>query len=80
MRTLLTVLNLSMLVLLAGIPDGSVRWWLAAVGAVTALLLWRLAQRERLAEVQQAGDQAIDQLLATASTVRQERSPDRDLP
>ena len=70
MRNLLTLLNLSMLVLLVGIPDGDVRVWLALVGAVTAVLLWRMAQHERRAECQQAGDQAIDLFLAAAASAR----------
>lgn len=73
MRNLLTVLNLSMLVLLAAIDHGDLRWWLAAVGAVTALLLWRMAEERRRQEHQAAGDTAIDQLLGIASAVRQER-------
>ena len=63
MRNLLTILNLSMLVLLAGLPGGEFRWWLVLVGAVTAALLWRLAERER----QELGDQAIDSFLADAA-------------
>lgn len=50
MRTLLFILNLSLLGLLAGLPDSPLRWIAAALGAVTAVLVWRLSQVERRAE------------------------------
>lgn len=76
MQNLLTVLNLSMLVLLAGLPDrlSDARWWLVAVGATAAVLLWRLARHERRAERQEVQSAIWDDVLTAASSALRRRS------
>lgn len=73
MRNLLMVLNLSMLVLLAGTPEGDYRWWLVVVGAVTGALLWRLAERERREERRAVQSAVWDDVLTVASSAQQQR-------
>lgn len=77
MRNLLTVLNLSMLVLLAGTPAGDWRWWLVIVGAVTAALLWRLAQHERAIELEQTQGKTLDALAEVSHRFAAERRGSR---
>lgn len=73
MRNLLTVLNLSMLVILAWAPDPDIRWWFVLIGMATALLLGIGAKRER----QALGDQAIDSFLDQAAGFRGIRTDDQ---
>lgn len=54
MRGMLTILNLSMLVLLAGMPDGEYRWTLASAGAITAIVMYILARLQTDQEKRQA--------------------------
>jgi Na+/H+ antiporter NhaD/arsenite permease-like protein len=50
MRTVLVVLNCSTLILVAGLPAGNGRWWVALLGAVAVLLLGALTKQERRQE------------------------------
>lgn len=82
MRSMLALVVTSTLILVAGIPESDTRWLLASFGIAAVWLLRLLAQKarhkERVSDRQHAANEAIDLLLQTALTVRQEQSLNRD--
>lgn len=78
MRTLLALVASSILIINNGIPDGETQWYLTLLGCAAIGLLWALGGRQERAKVQQAGNQAIDQLIDAAASVRQARLSNQD--
>ncbi len=51
-RTLLAVVTSSTLILVAGMPNGETRWWIALLGCIAVWLLCAMGERERREEQQ----------------------------
>lgn len=78
MRTLLAIVVTACAILMAGIAQNPDVWKIGALLIVATWILHALSGRERRQEHQAAGDVAIDQLIETASAVRQARSHSQD--
>lgn len=82
----LALLNVSALVLIARVEHADLRWWLALVAGVTAVLLWRMTLR-RWEQTQQAVQDATknaiwaDVLTVASSALQRQQGQrvDRDL-
>lgn len=58
MKTLLALVTSSTLVLIAGLPEGEHRWWLALLGCAAVWLLRLLADKEERGHHEAAAERA----------------------
>lgn len=81
MRTVLLIITWSTLVLIAAIPDGDIRWYLALLGCLAAGLAHVLGERERKVEhrqVQQTVWNDVTSFVASVERKSEEHRADQE--